>query len=76
MSKAAIPLDSDQGEVRETALTRWWEEIQRLRLLVAQAEALTPAAFVKRVHEALPELRRAAMAAVIHNFVNSGIKED
>ena len=77
MKPAIRPLaDSDQGERRETALARWQAQLRRLRSLVGQADELTPSAFVKRVHEALPELRRAAMRAVIHTYVNSGPKEE
>ena len=58
------------------ALAQWQAQLRRLRLLVEHADELTPSAFVKRVHEALPELRRAAMRAVIHIYVNSGPKEE
>ena len=67
---------SDQEEDRDMALAHWQAHIDRLRLLVGQADELTPSAFVKRVHEALPELRRAAMGAVIQIYVNSGPKEE
>ena len=74
----AIPAyaNSNIDERRETALAQWQAQLRRLRLLVGQADELTPSAFVKRVHEALPELRRAAMRAVIHIYVNSGPKEE
>ena len=74
----AIPAfaNSDIDERRETALTEWQAQLRRLRLLVGQADELTPSAFVKRVHEALPELRGAAMRAVIHIYVNTGPKEE
>ena len=74
----AIPAfaDSDIDERRETALAQWQAQLRRLRLLVGQADELTPSAFVKRVHEALPELQRAAMGAVIQIYVNSGPKEE
>ena len=74
----AIPAfaNSDIDERRETALAQWQAQLRRLRVLVAQADEFTPSAFVKRVHEALPELRRAAMGAVIHIYVNSGPKEE
>ena len=63
-------------EQREAALAQWQTQVRRLRLLVEQADELTPSAFVKRLHEALPELQRAAMRAVIHTYVNSGPKEE
>ena len=74
----AIPAfaNSDIDERRETALAQWQAQLRRLRLLVGQADELTPSAFVKRVHEALPELQRAAMGAVIQIYVNSGPKEE
>ena len=59
---------------RETALTAWQEQLGRFRLLSEGADQLTPSAFVKRVHELLPELRRVAMEAVIYNYVISGRK--
>jgi hypothetical protein len=66
----------DIDERRETAVAQWQAQLRRLRLLVGQADEVTPSAFVKRVHEALPELQRAAMRAVIHIYVNSGPKEE
>ena len=74
----AIPAyaNSDIDERREAALAPWQAQLRRLRLLVGQADELTPSDFVKRVHEALPELQRAAMRAVIHTYVNSGPKEE
>ena len=63
-------------EQRVTALTQWQLEISRLHVLVAQADDVTPAAFVKRIHEALPELHRAAMTAVIYTYLTSGRKEE
>jgi hypothetical protein len=59
---------------RETALTQWRAEISRLRILVERAHDFTPAAFVKRVHELLPELHQASMAAVVYTYV-SGLNE-
>ena len=70
------PADSSHQENGETALAQWQAQLRRLRVLVTQADELTPSAFVKRVHEALPELQRAAMGAVIHIYVNSAPKED
>jgi hypothetical protein len=74
----AIPAfaNSDIDERREAALAEWQTQVRWLRLLVGHADELTPSAFVKRVHEALPELWRAAMGAVIHIYVNSGPKEE
>jgi len=66
----------DMREQRETALTQWQIEVSRLRVLVSQADDLTPAAFVKRIHELLPELSRAAMAAVVYSYIRSGAKDD
>jgi len=63
-------------EQRETALTAWQAQLLRFRLLVAQADELTPAAYLKRVHELLPELHEAAMAAVVYTYVTSGRKEE
>ncbi len=63
-------------EQRETALTQWRAEISRLRILVERAHDFTPAAFVKRIHELLPELHQAAMAAVVYTYVTSGRKEE
>ena len=73
----AIPAfaNSDIDERRERALAEWQAQLRRLRVLVAQADELTPSSFVKRVHEALPELWRAAMGAVIHIYINSDKKE-
>jgi len=74
----AIPAFANSGidERRETALAQWQTQLRRLRLLVGQADELAPSSFVKRVHEALPELQRAAMRAVIHIYVNRGPKEE
>lgn len=38
------------------------------REICAQAGELAPTAFVKRIHELLPELHRAAMAAVVYMY--------
>ena len=70
------PIRSAQEEDHEIALSQWQAQLRRLRDLVAHADELSPSAFVKRVHEALPELRRAAMGAVIHIYVNSGPKKE
>ena len=58
------------------ALAQWQAQLRRLRLLVGQADELTPSAFVKRQDEFMPELRSAAMGTVIHIYVNSGPKEE
>jgi hypothetical protein len=65
----------DICEQRETALTAWQGQLRRLRLLVGQADELTPSAFVKRVHELLPELHQEAMAAVVYTYISSAPKE-
>jgi hypothetical protein len=62
-------------EQRKTALTQWRAEISRLRILVERAHDFTPAAFVKRIHELLPELHQSAMAAVVYTYVISRRKE-
>jgi hypothetical protein len=67
---------SDMCEQRETALTAWQAQLLRFRLLVAQMDELTPAAFVKRVHELLPALHEAAMAAVVYTYLTSGLNEE
>ena len=69
-------MTNDQKEDREMALGHWQEHIHQLRLLVEHADEFTPSAFIKRVDEALPELQRAAMGAVIHIYVNSAPKEE
>ena len=73
----AIPAfaNSDIDERRETALAEWQAQLRRFCLFVKHSDELTPSSFVKRVHEALPELWRAAMGAVIHIYVNSDKKE-
>jgi hypothetical protein len=74
----AIPAfaNSDIDERRETALAEWQAQLRRFCLFVEHSDELTPSSFVKSVHEALSELWRAAMGAVIHIYVNSGSKED
>jgi hypothetical protein len=61
---------------RETALTAWQAQLCRLRLLVEHADELTPFAFVKRIHELLPELHQEAMVAVVYTFLTSGLDEE
>ena len=67
---------SEICEQRETALAQWHTQLRRLRLLLEQADELTPSTFVKRVHEALPELGRAAMGAVIYTYISRAPKEE
>jgi hypothetical protein len=61
---------------RETALTQWQAQLHRFRLLVVQAGVFTSSAFVKKVHEALPELGRAAMRALIYIYISNTPKVD
>ena len=70
------PADSSHQENGETALAQWQAQLRRFCLFVEHSDELTPSSFVKRVHEAMPELRRAAMGAVIQIYVNSGTKEE
>jgi hypothetical protein len=63
-------------EQRETALTQWQTQVRRLRLLAEHTDEFTPSAFVRRVHEALPELQRAAMEVVIYTYISSSPKEE
>ena len=76
MKTAVIPTPCGKEEDHEIALAQWQVQLRRLRVLVGQADDFTPSAFMKRVYEALPELRRAAMGAVIQIYVNSGPKEE
>ena len=76
MKAAVIPAPCEKEEDRGIALDQWQAQLRRFRLLVGQADELTPSGFVKRIHEALPELRRTAMGAVIQIYVNSGPKEE
>lgn len=62
-------------EQREKALTQWRAEISRLSILIERVQDFTPAAFVKRIHELLPELHQAAMEAVVYTYVISRRKE-
>lgn len=56
---------------RETALTEWQAQLRQVRLLSEGADQLTPSAFVRRIHELLPELHQAAMAAVVYTYLTS-----
>jgi len=60
---------------RETALTAWQGQLRQVRLLSEGADQLTPSAFVRRIHELLPELHQAAMAAVIYTHLASRIED-
>ena len=53
---------------RETALTAWQAQLRQFRLLSEEANQLTSSAFVRRIHELLPELHQAAMAAVVYTL--------
>ncbi len=66
----------EMREQRAMALTQWRAEISRLSILVERAHDFTPAAFVKRIHELLPELHQAAMSAVVYTYVTSGLNEE
>ena len=76
MTQLAISPPCEHHEDQDAALAKWHTQLRRLRLLVEHADELPPSSFVKRVHEALPELRRTAMGAVIQIYVNSGPKEE
>ena len=56
---------------RETALTEWQAQLRQFRLLSEGADQLTPSAFVRRIHELLPELHQAVMAAVVYTYLTS-----
>ena len=56
---------------RETALTAWQAQLRQFRLLSEEANQLTPSAFVRGIHELLPELHQAAMAAVVYTYLAS-----
>ena len=59
---------------RETALTAWQAQLQQFRSLSEEANQLTPTAFVRRIHELLPELHQTAMAAVVYKYLTSRIE--
>jgi hypothetical protein len=54
-------------EGRNAALAQWRAAISQLRLIVEEADNCTPAEFVNRVDEFMPELRKAAMGTVVLN---------
>jgi hypothetical protein len=56
---------------RETALTVWQAQLRDVRLLLEEADLLTPSAFVRRMHELLPGLHQAAMAAVVYTYLTN-----
>ncbi len=60
---------------RETALTAWQAQLRQFRLLSEEANQLTPSAFVRRIHELLPELHQAAMAAVVYTYLTSRMED-
>ena len=60
---------------RETALTAWQAQLRQVRLLSEEADQLAPSAFVRRIHELLPELHRAAMAAVVYTYLTSRMED-
>ena len=59
---------------RQAALTAWQAQLRQFRLLSEDAIQLTPSAFVRRIHELLPELHQAAMAAVVYTYLTSRIE--
>jgi hypothetical protein len=65
---------SDQ-EDRNAALAQWRAAISQLRLIIEQADTCTPAEFVKRLDEFMPEIRKAAMRTVIQSASNDGKEE-
>ena len=60
---------------RGTALTAWQGQLRQFRLLSKEANQLTPSAFVRRIHELLPELHQAAMAALVYTYLASRMKD-
>lgn len=54
---------------RETALSAWQAQLRQVRLLSEEANQHTPSAFVRRIHELLPELHEAAMAVVVYTYL-------
>ena len=60
---------------RESALTAWQAQLRQFRLLPEEADQLTSSAFVRRVHELLPELHQAAMAAVVYTYLASRMED-
>lgn len=58
-------------EQRQTALTEWQKQLREFALFVSQGERLAPSAFVRRIHELLPELHEAAMAATVYTYLAS-----
>ena len=60
---------------RETALAAWQAQLRQFRLLSEEADQLTPSAFVRRIHELLPELHQAAMAAVVYTYLTNRMED-
>ncbi len=60
---------------REKALTAWQAQLRQFRLLSEEADQLTPSAFVRRIHELLPELHQAAMAAVVYTYLTNRMED-
>jgi hypothetical protein len=60
---------------RETALTAWQAQLRHVRLLSEEADRLTPSAFVRRLHELLPELHQAAMAAAVYTYLTNRMED-
>lgn len=60
---------------REMAFTAWQAQLRQFRSLSEEASQLAPSAFVRRIHELLPELHQAAMAAVVYTYLTSRTEE-
>jgi hypothetical protein len=60
---------------REMALTAWQAQLHQFRLLSEEAVQLAASTFVRRIHELLPELHQAAMAAVVYRHLVSRIED-
>lgn len=73
-----VKTDSVAREIlaqRETAFTAWQAQLRQFRSLSEEASQLAPSAFVRRIHELLPELHQAAMAAVVYTYLTSRTEE-
>lgn len=60
---------------REAALTAWQAQLRQFRLLSKEGDQLTPPTFVRRLHELLPELHQAAMAAFVYTYLTSRMED-
>lgn len=60
---------------REIALTAWQAQLRQFRVLSEEADRLTPSAFVKGIHELLPQLHQAAMAAVAYTYLANRMED-